>query len=81
MSDYKNYVAYYLTGQWHNPITSVLADSPEMARQRLEAELKKAGRRDYLRLWERDGRLVKAPPAVPEASDELSKTGVPDEDT
>jgi hypothetical protein len=62
MSDYKSYVAYYLTGHWHNPITSVLADSPEMAQQRIEVELKKAGRRGYLRLWERDGRRVKIQP-------------------
>ena len=80
MSTYKSYVAYYLSGSWHNPITSVLADSPEMAQERLEVELKKAGRRGYLRLWERDGRLVKASSAVLETDDEFATTGASDEE-
>ena len=59
MTRYKSYVGYYRAGQWHSAIASVLAPSPEKARERVEEELKKPGRRRYWQLWVRDGKLVK----------------------
>ncbi len=58
-SDDKFYVGYYLTDQWHNPIISVLASSPEAAQARIDEELCKPGRHRYWQIWVRDGRLVK----------------------
>jgi hypothetical protein len=53
------YTAYYLEGQWKSSIASVLANSPETAKTCLEEELKKPGRGRYLKLWQRDGKLVR----------------------
>ena len=59
MTAYQSYVAYYREGQWQLSLTSVLAPSVEVARTRLEQELRKPGRYRYWQLWHRDGKLVK----------------------
>jgi hypothetical protein len=53
------YTAYYKLGPFLSAIISVLADDIKAAEKRIEDELKKPGRGDYLRQWEEDGRIIK----------------------
>lgn len=58
MSNAKRFIAIYYAGEYKGRITSVLAADTEEAKSRIETELSKPGRYQYLKVWTNSGKMT-----------------------